>query len=151
MVFSLSWSGHSPSTGLPACSAIQSSKDIGFPVFCCHEYSRFEYRCTLFCMNICFLFSGINAQKCICWGEWQPHVSFRKKLLICLPERLYRFTSCQQRGDTQFLHICCSIWCCDDSWVFALLIGAKRGAAVGVACICLVADDAERLFSGRLA
>lgn len=29
-------------------------------------------------------------------------------------------------GDLQFLHICSSIWCCDDFAVFALLLGAER-------------------------
>lgn len=68
-------SSNIPSTALPVCSTIQSSKDVWLPESCCCARSRREYWCTLFCMNICFPFSGMSAQRRICWVMWQPRVS----------------------------------------------------------------------------
>ena len=104
--FSFLWLSNIPGTGWPTfVQPTHSLKDVWSPVFCSYEWSCYEYLCTLFCMNICFHFSGINAQECLRWVLWQLHVWSLKKLPICDPQWLYHFFSplatCER---SRFLH-----------------------------------------------
>lgn len=129
--FSFSWPNNIPGVALPKLVQPSShGRTYDFQYFTIMNKAVMNTCVHVFCRNICFHVSGMNAQECTGWVVGQLHVSFLRAV-----ERLCHFTFPLAVYETAGFPKSSVVFVWSRLFVFAVLTGVERCLTVGSVCV----------------